>query len=87
MENNALDAELGLISEEQYAAFVRKKISSVRNERSAGEGPPFVKLGKTIKYPLDGVRKHVVAKTVNPAGEPTLTDARRRRASRQHSAS
>jgi hypothetical protein len=87
--NNKLDAELGLISEAEYAAFVGKTVPSVRTERSTGRGPPFVRLTRTtIKYPLAAVKAYVQARTVTPVAEPTLIDARpsRRRGRRQPTA-
>lgn len=73
MENN-LDDELGLVSEADYAKFRGKKLSSVRNERSKGEGPPFVKMGGVIKYPLAGIKAFIAANTVTPRHTPTLTN-------------
>jgi hypothetical protein len=76
-QHQTLDEELGLISEAEYATFVGKTIPSVRNERSAGRGPPFVRLTRTtIKYPLAAVKAYVQARTVTPVAEPTLIDAR-----------
>ena len=44
---NAFNSQLELFSEEGYADFSGNSIRSIRNERSAGRGPAFVKLGKT----------------------------------------
>jgi hypothetical protein len=67
-----IDSTLGLVSEADYAAFVGKTIASVRNERSAGLGPPFVKKGNMIKYPLAGIRKFVEQHTIEPGRAATL---------------
>jgi hypothetical protein len=74
-----LDEELDLISEDEYAEFVGKTIPSVRNERSAGKGPPYVRLHGNFKYFRKGVLKYVAEHTVVPGREPTMTDARPRR--------
>lgn len=76
---STIDEELGLISEEEYAAFRGWILQSVRNERSLGKGPPFVKLGNTIKYFREGVKKFVAANTVTPERQPTFTEQRRAR--------
>jgi hypothetical protein len=88
-KRQTLDDELGLISEADYAAFIGKTLASVRNERSAGRGPPFVRLTRTtIKYHLAAVKALVQSRTVTPLAEPTMIDARplRRRARRQSAA-
>ena len=76
---NSLDAELGLISEAEYAAFVDKEIVTIRNERSAGKAPPYVKIGNTVKYYISGVKQMVAAKTVTPKNTPTLVNPGRGR--------
>jgi hypothetical protein len=80
VETNTLDSALGTISEQQYAEFVGKTIDSVRNERSLGKGPPFIRVNRrTIKYQLEDVRQYLAEKTVRPVNEPTLTEARKKR--------
>jgi hypothetical protein len=87
-KRQTLDDELGLISEAEYAAFVGKTIPSVRNDRSAGKGPPFVRMFGKVKYPRAGVKAFVAKHTVTPVAAPTMIDARRplRRRARRHSA-
>jgi hypothetical protein len=74
METKSLDTDLGLITEQAYAQFVGKTLGSVRNERHLGRGPAFVKLGRTIKYPLAEVQRYVAANTRKPGAAPTLSE-------------
>jgi hypothetical protein len=68
-----LDEVLGLISEAEYAQFVGKTLGTVRNDRSAGKCPPYVKDGNMIKYPIEGIRKFLEARIVAPGASRTLT--------------
>jgi len=74
-----LDERLELITEEAYAAFAGKTIPSLRNDRHLGRGPPFTKLGKTIKYPIAGIREYVEKNTRTPGAAaeraPTLIES------------
>ncbi len=79
------DSDFGLMSEEQLATLRCMTVGSLRNERSEGRGPAYVKVnGKTVKYPIDAVRKYLAANTIDPAKtHPTLAEGRpvRRRSS------
>jgi hypothetical protein len=62
----------------ELANFRRVGEKTLANERAKGEGPPYIKAGRTILYPLDELREWMVANTVHPAPTPTLADAPRR---------
>jgi hypothetical protein len=56
-ENTSLDDPLaGYLSEDRIAEKRRVSKRTLRSERQRGAGPPFVKLGKQVFYPLDGFR-------------------------------
>jgi hypothetical protein len=50
------DPLAGYLPEDQIAAKRRVSKRTLRSERQRGDGPPFVKLGKQVFYPLDGFR-------------------------------
>ena len=70
-----LNEELGYFTEREMAAFIGCKLQSLRNQRSRGQGPPFTKIGRAVKYPKGKALEYFAAKTVTP-GEiaPTLID-------------
>ncbi len=68
-----LDNQLGLVSEHEVCALRNMKLGSLRNERARGKGPAFVKLGRSVKYPLAGLRAYVAANAIDPSKTaPTL---------------
>jgi hypothetical protein len=50
------DPLAGYLPEDQIAEKRRVSKRTLRSERQRGDGPPYVKLGKQIYYPLDGFR-------------------------------
>lgn len=77
-----LDEQFGLIDEVDYAAFLKKTLPSLRNDRSAGKGPPYVKIGNKVWYRRADVLAFVSASLVQPRPAPTMINGRpaRRRA-------
>jgi hypothetical protein len=53
--------------EADMAAFRGISIQGLRNERSRRKGPPFVRLGNTIKYPKAKFKKWLEDREVDPA--------------------
>jgi hypothetical protein len=75
---SALRIELGLIPEADLAVFRDIELPALRNERARGEGPPYVKLGRAVFYPIEGLRKYAAAQTVIPTqAGATLIDGGR----------
>jgi predicted DNA-binding transcriptional regulator AlpA len=68
--------ELDLIPEPEFAAFMGKSLPSIRNDRSRGRTPPFIKLGNKIWFRRKDVLAFVTAKTVTPKTAPTLVQGR-----------
>ena len=71
-------ASFELIAEIDAAKFLGKEIQSLRNERSQGKGPRYVRLGRTIYYPRGGLQEYINANTVTPTYAPTLITGRKR---------
>ena len=73
--------EFECATEAEYAAFTQKKITSVRQERSLGRGPPWVRIGKRIVYPKAAMLEWLRKRTVVPGATatPTLIDSKPRR--------
>lgn len=84
--NTDIASTLGLVSEEQYAKLRNIQLGQVRNERSAGRGPAYVKLGKRVMYPLEAVRRYICENTITPTSAATLIDGTPRRGRRDSAA-
>lgn len=56
---------LGYFSEEQYASFRGLSLRSARNERARGAGPPFIRVGRKVFYPVSGVRAWMQARQLH----------------------
>lgn len=70
---------LGYVTEESAAIVLDVKIPTLRNQRSKRIGPPFCKVGGTVLYPLDGLRRYLADNTVQTVdSEPTLIHGRKR---------
>ena len=76
--------QLGLMSEDETAKFFGVTIGTLRNWRTEGRGPVYVKAAdKAIRYPISGLKDFVKANTIDPAANkpPTLSGSRSRRRS------
>jgi hypothetical protein len=56
----------GYLSPEQVAAEIKKSARTLALWRHLKVGPPYVKMGKSVLYPVDGFREWLVSKTKNP---------------------
>lgn len=43
------------LSEKQTGDALDVKVPTLRNWRSQGKGPDYIKIGRTVKYPIDGI--------------------------------
>jgi len=50
-----------LLTDTELAALFGVALSTVRNWRSRGEGPQFVKLGRCVRYKAEAVREFLKA--------------------------
>jgi hypothetical protein len=53
---------LGYLSEEQYASFRGVSLRSIRNERARRAGPPFIRVGRKVYYPVAAVRNWMASR-------------------------
>lgn len=58
---------IDLLSQEEAAAFLHKSLRVLRYWRTAGIGPAFVKLGKTVLYTRQDLIAYVRSNTVQPS--------------------
>ena len=63
----ALDSRVELLTQEEAAAFLHKSVRVLRFWRTAGIGPAFVKLGKTVLYNRHDLIAYVRSNTVQPS--------------------
>lgn len=77
---------LGLIEETEVASLLEMTLPSLRNQRARNQGPPFVRMGRKVFYPLDKLRAYLAASTVTPNRTPTLIDGDRKRRSKSGAA-
>ena len=69
------EREVELLTQEEAAAFLHKSLRVLRFWRTAGIGPAFVKLGKTILYNRSDLIAYVRSNTVHLPCEPRKTVA------------
>jgi hypothetical protein len=75
-----LYSELGYATEEAVSVLLEVKLVTLRNQRAKGIGPPYSKTGKTVLYPIDGLRRWLAGNTVTPeATAPTMIEGAPRR--------
>ena len=65
-EIQTADPFAGYLPEDQIAEKRKVSKRTLRSERQRGDGPPHVKVGKRIYYPLDGFRDWLKARTHQP---------------------
>jgi hypothetical protein len=59
-------------TEDEVAKLFGKSKESLANDRCRGVGPRYVKAGKKVLYPIDGLREYLEAQTVTHEPAPTL---------------
>lgn len=77
--------ELGL-TEAETAKLFDVTVGTLRNWRSAGRGPAYIKVAdKGIRYPVKRLKEYIAANTIDPSAShvPTLADSQSRRRRRQ----
>lgn len=58
-----------LWDERQHAAFRNCAVSSIQKERVRGDGPPFVKIGRLVRYRPEDVRSWVERRLVHSTSQ------------------
>lgn len=49
------------LTEGQTGQALDVQIPTLRNWRSQGKGPDYIKIGRTVKYPIDGIQAFLKA--------------------------
>jgi predicted DNA-binding transcriptional regulator AlpA len=52
-----------LLTPKEAAAFLKVSISWLAKARMRGDGPPYVKIGRTVRYPESGLHAFLAANT------------------------
>ena len=60
------DVRAGFMLEQKMAQQRGKSLRTMRLERQRGEGPPYVKDGRQILYPIAGYREWLAANLRRP---------------------
>jgi hypothetical protein len=47
------------LNEKQVAEITCRAVQSLRNDRSLGKGVPFVRIGRSVRYSLEDVVRHM----------------------------
>jgi hypothetical protein len=58
-----------LMSEEETAAEVGKTVRTLRQWRKRGVGPPYVRIGRTVKYRRPALVEHYRQREIVPVHE------------------
>lgn len=58
-----------LLDESQYAAYRNFSISTAQKERHRGDGPPYIKTGRLVRYDPQVVRTWLLSRTVTSTAE------------------
>lgn len=58
-----------LWDEGEYAAFRKFSVSTAQKERHRGDGPPYIKTGRLVRYNPVAVRSWLETHTVNSTAE------------------
>lgn len=68
MSAGRIAAELNTYTEAEVAEFLGIETLTLRNQRSRGQGPPFLKLGATVLYGAKDFRAWVESNRHVPGG-------------------
>jgi hypothetical protein len=60
------DVRAGYLTEEQLGEKRNKSPRTLRLERQRGKGPPYVRDGRQVLYPISEYRAWLVSKMVQP---------------------
>jgi len=60
---HAYEREEQFMTEREVAQFLNRSVKTLRNDRSLGRGPKFVKFGRTVRYRLADVLAYANSRT------------------------
>ena len=69
MQSQTLPATAPLWDEKQCAAYRGCAVSTAQKERMRGDGPPFVKQGRLVRYRPEDVRDWIAARVVTSTSQ------------------
>ena len=53
------------LTEREVSQMTRRALSTLRNERAAGRGMPYIKVGRSVRYSLADVIRYMEERKVN----------------------
>lgn len=56
----------GLVSEIEAANILNLSVQTLRNWRNQRKGPPYVKIGRAVRYQMDDVSAYIDRHKVEP---------------------
>ncbi len=64
-----------LLTEQRVAQLLQVTVKTLQAWRVRGGGPPFVKVGRCVRYRLEDVEAYVAASTRRSTSDPGTRDA------------
>ncbi len=58
------EERLQYLTEKEVAQLTRRALQTLRNERAAGKGIPYIKVGRSVRYSLADVIRHMEERKV-----------------------
>lgn len=59
------EAELKLLSEKELSPIIGISVRTLQQMRTSREGPPFVKIGRLVRYSMAEVMKYLARHTID----------------------
>lgn len=57
-----------LLNENDVAELFGYHVQTLRNQRSAGVGPPYIKINRSVRYRLEDIQEYLSERRVIPGG-------------------
>lgn len=58
-----------LLEEEAAAPLIGWSVSTLQKKRVAGDGPPYVKLGRSVRYRPEDLEAYVIEHTISSTSQ------------------
>ena len=59
-----------VITEKEVSKLLSISLQSLRNWRCQRKGPPYIKIGRSVRYPIEDLRKYLESRKIEPEAEP-----------------
>ncbi len=56
------------ITESEVAKILSMSVQSLRNWRCQRKGPPYLKIGRSVRYPVEDLNRYLQQKKIVPEG-------------------